>query len=148
MAPMRLSDAARAFLDDHAVGHLATADAAGAPHVVPVCYARIDDALYFVADDKPKRGGPRALKRLANIAANPRVALVVDDYDDAWRHLAFLLVHADAAPVDDPEEYAAAVAALHARYAPYRAMTLALATHPMVRLRPRRCHFWRMPGAP
>ena len=32
-----LSAAARAFLDAHAVGHLATADAAGTPHVVPLC---------------------------------------------------------------------------------------------------------------
>ena len=87
---MELSDAARTFLDAHAVGHLATADASGAPHVIPLCYARLGERLYFVADDKPKRHGPRGLKRLANIAANPRVALVVDDYDDDWRRLADL----------------------------------------------------------
>jgi PPOX class probable F420-dependent enzyme len=139
---MRLSDAARAFLDAHQVGHLATSGADGAPHVVPLCYARVDERLYFVADDKPKRHGPRALKRLTNIAANPRVALVVDDYDDAWHHLAYLLVHADAAAVTDQREYAAALAALRARYAPYRAMPLAIATHPMVRLQLRGWHLW------
>ena len=96
---MPLSDEVRAFLDRHRVAHLATADAGGAPHVVPLCYARLDDRLYFVADDKPKRNGPRALRRLANIAANPRVALVVDDYDDDWSRLAYLLLHLDAAPV-------------------------------------------------
>jgi PPOX class probable F420-dependent enzyme len=139
-----LSDEARVFLDRHAVAHLATADAGGAPHVVPLCFARLGDRLYFVADDKPKRRGPRALRRLANIAANPRVALVVDDYDDAWRRLAYLLVHADAHMVDDAGEYAAALAALRARYAPYRDMPLAPDTHPMVRLEPRRWHLWRI----
>src|SRR4029450_8033385 len=80
---MELSDAARAFLDAHAVGHLATASADGEPHVIPLCYARLGDRLYFVADDKPKRRAPRRLKRLDNIAANSRGALVVDDYDAA-----------------------------------------------------------------
>ena len=46
---MELSDAARAYLDAHAVGHLATADADATPHVIPLCYARIGDVLYFVA---------------------------------------------------------------------------------------------------
>jgi PPOX class probable F420-dependent enzyme len=140
---MILSADACAFLDAHEIGHLATADRAGTPHVVPLCYARVADRLYFVADDKPKRRGPRALKRLANIAANPRAALVVDDYDADWTRLAYLLVHLDAALVDDAHEYAAALAALRERYAPYRDMALELATHPMVRLTPRRWHLWR-----
>jgi len=138
-----LSAEARAFLDAHAVGHLATADRTGTPHVVPLCYARLGDLLYFVADDKPKRRGPRALKRLSNLADNPRAALVVDDYDADWTRLAYLLVHLDAAPVDDPTEYAAALDALRRRYPPYRSMPLELDTHPMIRLTPRRWHLWR-----
>src|SRR6185369_15290294 len=46
---------ARRFLEAHRVGHLATSGADGAPHVVPLCYAVDDSALYFVADEKPKR---------------------------------------------------------------------------------------------
>jgi PPOX class probable F420-dependent enzyme len=130
------------------VAHLATADATGAPHVVPLCYARLDDRLYFVADDKPKRGSPRALRRLANIAANPRVALVVDDYDDDWTRLAYLLLHLDAAPVDDDAEYADVLAALRARYSGYRTMALARTTHPMIRMIPRRWHLWRAASQP
>ncbi len=140
---MTLTDEARAFLDAHRVGHLATAAADGAPHVVPVCYARRGDDLYFVADDKPKRDGPRHLKRLANITANPRVALVVDDYDDDWTRLAYLLLHLDAAIVADSTEYSEGLAALRARYVPYQRMPLTLATHPMVRMTPRRWHLWR-----
>jgi PPOX class probable F420-dependent enzyme len=140
---MELSDAARAYLDAHAVGHLATADADATPHVIPLCYARIGDVLYFVADDKPKRRGPRALKRLANIRQNPRVALVVDDYDPDWRRLAYLLIHLDAAVVEDDAEYANGLSALRQRYAQYRSMPLQRESHPMVRMTPRRWHLWK-----
>lgn len=140
---MSLTDEARAFLDAHRVAHLATADRGGEPHVVPLCYARVGDRLYFVADDKPKRRGPRGLKRIANIAENPRVALVVDDYDEDWTRLAFLLLHSEAEIVADAGEYERALAALRVRYPQYRTMPLAPSTHPMVRMTPLRSHLWR-----
>ena len=140
---MDLSDDARAFIQAHRVGHLATADARATPHVIPVCYALVDDRLYFVADDKPKHGGPRALKRLANIAENPRVALVIDDYDEDWTRLAYLLLHLDASIVDSEAEYARVLAVLRDRYPPYRHMPLAFETHPMVGMLPRRWHLWQ-----
>jgi PPOX class probable F420-dependent enzyme len=140
---MSLTEEERDFLDAHRVAHLATADGTGGPHVVPLCYARVGDLLYFVADEKPKRRGPHRLKRLANIAENPRVALVVDDYDEDWTRLAFLLLHLEAEIVADEAEYAGALAALRARYPQYRDMTLARATHPMVRMTPRSSHLWR-----
>jgi PPOX class probable F420-dependent enzyme len=141
--PAPLTDEARAFLDAHVVGRLATAGADGEPHVVPLCFARIGDCVYFIADDKPKRHGPKRLKRLRNLGANPRAALLVDDYADDWQRLACLLLHLDAAVVSDPGEYAAGLRALRARYPAYRAMPLTLADHPMVRLTPRRWHLWR-----
>ena len=48
------------------VARLATADAAGRPHIVPVTFAVDGDVIYSAVDDKPKRG--TALKRLANVA--------------------------------------------------------------------------------
>lgn len=140
---MNLSEEARAFLDVHRIGHLATVDARGAPHVVPVCYARLGERIYFAADEKPKRRGAHHLKRLANIAANPRVALVIDDYDDNWARLAFLLMHLDALIVTDAAEYADALAALRLRYPAYRTMPLAIDRNPIVRMTLRRWHLWR-----
>src|SRR4029434_10033826 len=87
---------ARRFLEAHRIGHLATAGADGAPHVIPVCYALDDDALFFVADAKPKRGVARDLLRLRNLRANPRAAVVVDDWDEDWTRLAFVLVRGPA----------------------------------------------------
>jgi len=140
---MSLSEEARVFLDEHRVGHLATADREAAPHVVPVCFARRDEILYFVADEKPKRHGAKRLKRLANIEQNPRVALVVDDYREDWTKLGFLLLHLDASVVEEAPEYQAALAALRRKYPPYRTMKLLSATNPIIRMVVRRWHLWR-----
>lgn len=135
---------ARRFLEAHRVGHLATAGADGAPHVVPVCYALDDVAVYFVADEKPKRRPARELQRLANLRANPRAALVVDDYDDDWTRLAFVLVRGPARIVTEPDAHAMALRLLRARYAPYEAMALDdPVRHPVVRIEPVRVVFWR-----
>ena len=73
----------------------------------------LGEHFYFVIDEKPKRTRT-GLKRLRNIAANPQVALVIDDYDEDWTRLAYLLVQGEAALVADREEYAGALAALRA----------------------------------
>jgi PPOX class probable F420-dependent enzyme len=112
------------------------------PHVVPICYALVGDNFYFVVDEKPKRSR-HGLKRLRNIAANPQVALVIDQYDEDWSRLAFLLVQGQAAPVTDPREYAGVLEALRRRYPQYRGMALQFELHPMVRIALRRCHSWR-----
>src|SRR6185437_7084799 len=107
--------------------HLATADAAGTPHVVPVCFAISQRTLYIAIDEKPKRGADvHRLKRLRNIAANPRVAIVADVYDDHdWSRLGFVLLHATARLLEpaDPN-HTAAVELLREKYPQYRAMAL------------------------
>src|ERR1043166_961658 len=95
-----LSERQRRFLDRGRVGHLATADAGGAPHLVPVCYAvaiRVDGgaSLYITIDEKPKRRD-RPLKRLRNIIENPRAAFVVDRWDEDWRRLGWVMLRGPA----------------------------------------------------
>ena len=134
----------RRFLEAHRVGHLATTGADGAPHVVPVCYALDDDAIYFVADAKPKRRPARALQRLVNLRANPRAALVVDDWDEDWTRLGWVLVRGPAAIVEDRGLHAAALVRLRARYPQYRAMSLEdPVAHPIVRIAPLSVTAWR-----
>ena len=67
------------------VARLATADAAGRPHLVPIVFAVEGDRIYSVVDAKPKRTA--ALRRLANVRENPAVAVLVDHYDDDWSAL-------------------------------------------------------------
>jgi PPOX class probable F420-dependent enzyme len=138
----------RRFLEAHRIGHLATAGADGAPHVVPVCYALDDDALYFVADAKPKRRPARDLLRLRNLRANPRAAVVVDDWDEDWTRLAFVLVRGPAREVTGAA-HAAGVRLLRTRYPQYRAMALDdPTTHPVVRIEPARVLLWRAAARP
>ncbi|MFT4040744.1 MAG: TIGR03668 family PPOX class F420-dependent oxidoreductase [Thermomicrobiales bacterium] len=117
-----------AFARDRRVGHLATADAAGTPSVVPVCYALLTvdgaPAVAIAIDEKPK-GDPRALQRVRNIVARPEVSLVVDDYHEDWQRLAWVLIRGTARMVEPGEpEHAPALAALRAKYAQYEAMRL------------------------
>lgn len=67
----------------HAI--LATADASGVPHLVPVVFAAVGDGLALVVDRKPKRSTD--LKRLRNIEANPHVSLLTEHYAADWSTL-------------------------------------------------------------
>ncbi len=133
---------AAAFLDAAAVARLATADASGSPHVVPFCFARSGSTIYFVVDEKPKAAG-KVLKRLRNIAENPRVALVADRYDDDWTRLAYVIVRGRAEVVADADEVVRALALLREKYPQYRAMRLEPGRNPVVRIAVESAHFWR-----
>jgi PPOX class probable F420-dependent enzyme len=134
----------RSFLEAHRVGHLATADPGAVPHVIPVCYALDDTSLYFVADAKPKRRPAHVLKRLENIAHNPRAALVVDDYDEDWSQLAWVLVRGPAGVLRDAQAHAAALVLLRRRYPQYRRMQIDdPERYPVVRIVPERITIWR-----
>ena len=111
-----LSQAERRFLESRRVAYLATADARGAPHVVPVCFAVAESGIYITIDEKPKRVAARALKRLRNIAENPQVALVADRYDDRdWSRLGWVMVRGRAEVLEAGPEHDAAQLGLRAR---------------------------------
>ena len=134
--------AVRDFLTYERIGHLATADAAGVPHNVPLCFWFDGARFYFAIDGKPKRGPALALGRMRNIAANPNVALVVDHYEEHWSNLAYVLVHGQASVVDTREEYLLALRNLRDKYPQYRVMVLSIENNPVVRIEPARVHVW------
>ena len=134
-----LSDRERRFLASRMVGHLATADRRAAPHVVPVCFALADSALYITIDEKPKRTGT-PLKRLRNIAENPAVAVVVDRYDDDWARLGWVMLRGPAEVLTGGTEHARAQALLRARYPQLRAMDIAAL--PVIAVRVERVASW------
>ena len=101
------------------VAHLATADADGRPHIVPICFALDEQTLYFAVDAKPKR--TTDLKRLRNIASNPRVSILVDHYEDDWDRLWWVRLDGSARIVTDDAELEQALQLLAQRYAQYRA---------------------------
>lgn len=90
-----------------------TVDSDRGVHLVPVVFTVVgDDRIVIAVDSKPKRS--RQLRRLANIEADPRVSLLVDEYDDDWRRLWWVRVDGRASI---SETIDSAVEAVHrARY--------------------------------
>ena len=134
-----LSEHQRGFLEARRVGHLATADRNGAPHLIPVCYATDDATLYITIDEKPKRRDI-PLKRVRNILANPQAAFIVDRYDEDWRRLGWVMLRGRAEILDDGAEHDRAQALLRERYPQYREMDLAAL--PVIALRIARANHW------
>ena len=120
-AMRRLVEAAR-------VARLATVDAAGRPHLVPVCFV-LDrgasgedgikgDRVHIAVDHKPKRG--TELRRTANLRATGRACLLIDHYDEDWSQLWWVRLDGHGAQVDDPHQASRIIDALAAKYPQYR----------------------------
>jgi PPOX class probable F420-dependent enzyme len=134
-----LSEDQRRFLGGRRVGHLATANSRGMPHVVPVCFALREGAVYITIDQKPK-SDPRSLRRLRNIADNPSVALVADRYDEDWTRLGWVMLRGPAEILETGTEHDTAQELLSARYPQYRRMQLA--ELPVIAIRIERVASW------
>jgi PPOX class probable F420-dependent enzyme len=95
------------------VARLATVSGDGSPHLVPIVFALDGPRLISAVDHKPKQS--TALRRLDNIAVNPFVTVLVDEYDDDWTKLWW--ARADGwAHVEESSD----VSALRDRYQQYR----------------------------
>lgn len=139
----RLNEPAiREFIAAAKVAHLGTVSGAGEPHNIPLCFWFDGARFYFAIDEKPKRKGGTEIKRMKNIAENPRVALVIDHYDEDWNRLAYVLIHGIARVIEDDAEYARAIQHLRHKYPQYRAMALEQAKNPAIRIEPERVHAW------
>jgi PPOX class probable F420-dependent enzyme len=142
-APLTLEDpGVRRFLSLSRVAHLATAAPDAVPHAVPLCFWFDGGNFYFVIDQKPKRQTGLKIKRMRNITANPRVALLIDHYEEDWKQLAYILVDGHARVVEDQEEYLLALRNLRDKYPQYRNMALSRESNLMVRIEPGHVHIW------
>lgn len=101
------------------MARLATVDAEGRPHVVPVCFVLLGDVVYTAIDHKPKRH--TSLRRLANIEATGRASVLVDEYREDWSALWWVRLDGTGRVVEDPAERARTVAALCDKYPQYAA---------------------------
>ena len=128
------------FLRSARHGHLATADAKGQPHVVPVCYVFDGQAVYSVLDAKPKSTPLRQLRRVRNILANPQVSLIVDHYEEDWSRLRYVMVLGEAGLLQEGEEWARAIVMLREKYPQYQEMDLD--ESPVIKITPARFIPW------
>jgi PPOX class probable F420-dependent enzyme len=97
------------------VAHLATVSADGHPHVVPACFAF--DGRRIVSAVDHKRKTTSELRRITNIRANPAVSLLVDHYDEDWKHLWWVRVDGRARIVDGShDDYERVITPLYDKY--------------------------------
>lgn len=107
------------LLAEGRVGRLATIDPDGRPHIVPFVYAvGTGGNLFSAVDHKPKR--TKRLRRLSNIAGDPRVSVLVDHYDDQWSQLWWIRIDGTARIIESGPDWEAAVECLAAKYPQYR----------------------------
>jgi PPOX class probable F420-dependent enzyme len=108
------------------VARLASVDAHGRPHLVPIVFVLSDETIYSVIDAKPKR--TVALRRLENVRANPLVSVLADHYEEDWRELWWARADGSARVIELVQpEARRAVELLTARYPHQRAVGPVLA---------------------
>jgi PPOX class probable F420-dependent enzyme len=101
-----------------AVARLGTVGRGGRVDLVPCTFALVDGGWVTAVDHKPKT--TQRLQRLENVAADPRVTLLVDHYDDDWDRLWWVRLRGRAHVVDEEPERTEAVGPLVAKYEQYR----------------------------
>jgi PPOX class probable F420-dependent enzyme len=106
-----------AALRDSRRAVLGTLDPDGRAHLVPVAFVALPGGEIVTAvDQKPK--ATRHLKRLSNIERDPRVTLLIDEYDDDWSRLWWIRVDGEARVTESAP--AGALQALMDKYRNYR----------------------------
>ena len=140
---MPISNAVRTKLKNARIARLATLDAEGRPHLVPICFVYDAKAFYSAIDLKPKRVAPKKLARLKNIRRSPQVSLLIDEYAEDWTQLWYILVRGAARllPKSARDERARAIRKLKAKYPQYSAGMLA-DDAPVIRITVERITTW------
>lgn len=138
-----ISSAIQAKLRPARVARLATLDARNRPHLVPVCFVYEDGVFYSAVDRKPKQVTADKLVRVRNIRKTSQVALLIDQYDEDWRQLWYVLVRGTARliPESAEKERAKAIRRLKAKYSQYAAGMLD-DDAPVIRITPERVKAW------
>lgn len=117
--PMRLDrKTCRERMSAARLAHLATVGRDQRPHLVPVTFALTEEQILVAIDQKPK--STTNLRRLRNIADNPRVAMLCDHYEDDWTRLWWVRADGHAEIVRSGPQWQEYLETLAAKYDQYR----------------------------
>ena len=94
----------KTIIDKARVARLAIVDSECRPYLVPVVFAFDGKDYYIPIDKKAKHSKPEILKRIKNIQANPNVALLIDEYDEDWTKLYFVMIQGRASLISNKKE--------------------------------------------
>jgi PPOX class probable F420-dependent enzyme len=102
---VKLNDASiQTTINSARVARLSTVDCENMPHTVPVVFAFDGHHYYIPLDGKGKTQPVEKLKRVRNIQQNPNVALLIDEYNEDWGKLFFVMIQGKAYLIGDREE--------------------------------------------
>jgi PPOX class probable F420-dependent enzyme len=93
----------KTIIDKATVARLETVDSECKPHLIPVVFVFDNDCYFISIDEKTKRSKPENLKRIKNIQQNPNVALLIDEYNEDWRKLHFIMIQGKASIIGRKE---------------------------------------------
>ncbi len=85
------------------VARFSTIDHENIPHTVPVVFVFDGECYYIPLDNKRKTQPVEKLKRVRNIQNNPNVALLIDEYNEDWSKLVFIMIQGKACLIGKEE---------------------------------------------
>ena len=134
---MRLKKTLTELVGWERVCRVATASAAGVPHVVPVCHVLDDGKLYFASE--------KAARKIRNLRENPHVTVTVDLYSDDWSNLKGVMIQGSAALVRTSPRFRKIRRLLYAKYPQYPDMSaIGERDSVIVEVTPRHAFSWGM----
>ncbi|MCH7967161.1 MAG: pyridoxamine 5'-phosphate oxidase family protein [Thaumarchaeota archaeon] len=98
---MRFNQKTKTLIRKAKVARLATVDQKSNPYVIPVVFVFHKNSFFIPLDEKTKSVNPKKMKRVKNIEKNPNVCLLIDQYQNNWKKLFFLMIHGTATIIDD-----------------------------------------------
>jgi PPOX class probable F420-dependent enzyme len=95
---IKIKAVARSAINKARIARLATVATGNTAqlHLVPVVFVFDGQKFFIPLDQKRKTVSPERLRRTKNIETNPYVALLIDNYDEDWTKLFFVLVQGKA----------------------------------------------------
>jgi len=127
------------------VARLATVDRNSISYVVPVVFVFHNNSFYIPLDEKTKSVNTRKLKRVKNIEKNSNVTLLIDEYQNNWKKLYFLMIHGKAAIVEQKREKL--INEVHklliSKYSQYKKIGI---VNSCIKIRPQKAIFWKYQG--
>ena len=107
----KLTGAAADLVARERVCRVATANAEGLPHLVPVCHVLAGGKLYIGSGDDGAK--------VRNLKANPKITITVDLYSDHWESLKGVMVQGTAKLIERGPAFQRAKRKLYEKYPHY-----------------------------
>ena len=108
---MRLKKSLAQLIEWERVCRIATEDARGVPHLVPVCNVLVDGKLYFAS--------AKNARKVRNLRKTPSVAVTIDHYSDDWSQLKGVMVQGRVVFIEKGPRFRKIRKLLYAKYPQY-----------------------------